>query len=235
MASVEGIIFSTSDNQFEEPMLRIIIVILSFGISSLSFAEMSVVLQAGTPGLGLQVQNSYGEYLGIRGVYNTFSIDYDRRVEGVDYDVDFELDNFGLMVDWHPFKNGFRISAGIMQNSNEVKGEANLVATQNIGGVNFTPAQIGTLEADIEFNSTAPYLGIGYGHRFGSDRRWSVDFDLGIMFQGEPDVELRGVGGLLQNNPAFIAAVEAEEAELEDDIDSFKYFPIITLGLSYKF
>ena len=63
----------------------------------------------------------------------------------------------------------------------------------------------------------------------------SVSLDLGVVFQGEPEVNLQSVGGSFSDNPLLIAEVEREEQELQDDADEFDLYPVISLGLSYRF
>jgi hypothetical protein len=54
--------------------------------------------------------------------------------------------------------------------------------------------------------------------------------DAGVAFQGPPSVELTSATGLVAQ-----ADLDAEITDFEDDISFFKYYPVVTLGLSFAF
>ena len=104
-------------------------------------------------------------------------------------------------------------------------------ATIEIGGQTYTQAEAGTLNGAVDFKSTAPYLGIGWGNAANS--RIGLAIDLGIAFQGSPQVDL-GATGQLANTQEFIDELNREQDELQDSLDGFKYYPVIAIGLSFK-
>ena len=52
-----------------------------------------------------------------------------------------------------------------------------------------------------------------------------------MLLQGEPDVDLESDYA----DPTFQANLAQEEASAEDDISDFDVYPVIALGLSYRF
>jgi hypothetical protein len=62
-----------------------------------------------------------------------------------------------------------------------------------------------------------------------------VSLDAGVVFQGSLDVALTSTGGSLSGDPDLQAALAAEEAQLEDDIDEFDLYPVLALGVGYRF
>jgi len=106
--------------------------------------------------------------------------------------------------------------------------------TYDINGVSYSAAQVGNLRGNVDFNSIAPYLGIGWGNPFGSGGNWSFSCDLGVVFQGSPNVSL-AADGQFADDPAFQANLEAERRDLEDELDSYKYYPVVSLGVTYRF
>ena len=101
--------------------------------------------------------------------------------------------------------------------------------TYSIGNRNYTGAEVGTLTGKVDFKSTAPYVGIGWGNA--TSGRFGIAFDLGIVFQGSPQVAL-SASGIVASDPTFIQELNRENQELENDISEFKYYPVISLGLS---
>lgn len=80
----------------------------------------------------------------------------------------------------------------------------------------------------------APYVGIGWGNAFGRSRRWGFVTDLGVAFTGSPDVALSATG-TLASDPGFRADLAREEADLEDDLEDFKIYPVFSANLYFRF
>jgi hypothetical protein len=99
--------------------------------------------------------------------------------------------------------------------------------TYEIGGTTYTAAEVGTLTSKTSFASTAPYLGIGYD--FSLLGKVGMNLDIGVLWQGEPDVTLIA-DGLFADNPEFQSAIEIERQELVDEVKNFKAYPVVSLG-----
>ena len=61
-----------------------------------------------------------------------------------------------------------------------------------------------------------------------------MNIDIGVLWQGEPDVTLTS-DGLAANDPQFQSALEAERQELQDEVKDYKAWPVATLGFVYNF
>jgi hypothetical protein len=96
---------------------------------------------------------------------------------------------------------------------------------------------VGDARGRADFGSLAPYVGLGYGRALSADGHFSFLFDLGVAFPGSPDVTLdvtcNAPNATLCAQLASDAA--AEERELQDDADDYKYWPVLAIGVSYKF
>jgi hypothetical protein len=157
----------------------------------------------------------------------------------VDYRANVRLQTTGLLIDWHPFGSGFRLSGGVYYNGNkfDLTGKPS-AGTFNLNGVTYTSADIGSLEGNLKFRSTAPYLGMGYFKSFGG---FSLMGDAGVMFSGTPKVRLDVTCGALLAGaiPATCAQAQqdaAREADrVRDSVDSLKYYPVLSIGVGYAF
>ena len=125
-----------------------------------------------------------------------------------------------------------RVTAGVYSNGNELLMVNDELLDLNIGGITYPGADIGTLSSATSFSSTAPYLGIGFDFTLAG--KVGMNLDLGVLWQGDPEVSL-DASGLLSTDPGFQAALELERQELEDDMSDFKAWPVISLGFVYKF
>lgn len=197
-------------------------------------ADTAVGLGLSTQGVQVSLAQSLTDDINIKLAYNTASSDFDGETDGINYDYDFDFDSISVLLDWHAFSNSFRFTAGAIANNNEIQADSRIsTATVQVGDTTFTSEQVGRIEGDITFDSFAPYLGIGWGRAVAEG--FSFNFDLGLMFQGEPAVDLRSVGGSLSDNPILVAEVEREEQELQDDVDEFDLYPVVSVAVTYSF
>jgi len=207
-----------------------------FTYPSLSYAEgIGVTGRISTLGLGVEVTKSMTTALNARVGFNTWS--YNENFsdnDGIEYEFNLELRSMSALLDWHPFNGGFRLSGGLFYNKNNITATAKPKSSYSIGNSTYTAAQIGSVTANIDFKTMVPYLGIGWGNAVGKDKRLGIVFDLGIVYQGSPDVSMQATG-LVASDPTFQADLAREEQELQNDVDEFKYYPVVSLGISYKF
>ena len=56
----------------------------------------------------------------------------------------------------------------------------------------------------------------------------------GVAFTNSPDVAL-SANGTLASDPAFKANLAKEVDEIEDDLKSFKSYPVIAVSFFYRF
>ncbi len=202
--------------------------------------DIAAGLVAGTAGLGVEATYGLTQDINLRGTLRGFNYSYDFTEDNIRYDGDLKLRNGGVTVDWFPFGGSFRLSAGAMYNGNEVKATAKpttLPATYNIG--NNTYEIDGEVKADIDWRKFAPYLGIGWGNAVAKNSNWSFSFDLGVMFTGEPNTDLTATGTVngipVENDAQFQNDLAAERNNLNDEIKDAKFYPVIQLGVHYKF
>lgn len=191
--------------------------------------------KVGTLGVGLEGTYSMTPRINLRADINGMTYDQSDSYSGIGYSIDLDVLVGGLLVDVHPFKGGFHVSGGLYANGSELTGQADDQALYNINGVNYPKSAVGTLKADIGFDSVAPYAGVGWGNAVGKNKRLGLNFDLGVLYQGSPDVTLASEGGSLSNDPTFQAELKKEEQNFQDDIDNFKFYPVASFGLSYRF
>ena len=209
-----------------------------YGVSMLisinSYAGTALGVGGSTLGYQVALSQSLSENVNLKLAYHTASKSFDGETDGVNYDYDFDFESTGILIDWHVFGGGFRLTTGALINDNEIDAQSDISGlTIEVGDTIFTSAEVGQLEGDISFDSYAPYLGLGWGRSISDG--FSFVFDLGVVFQGEPTVNLQTVGGTLSNNPLLLDEVEREEQELQEDANDFDIYPVVSLGLFYNF
>jgi hypothetical protein len=66
------------------------------------------------------------------------------------------------------------------------------------------------------------------------DKKWGFYCDFGVAFTESPDVSL-AANGTLAANPAFQANLAQERQKIEDDLEPFEFYPVLSLGIFYRF
>ena len=184
-----------------------------------------------TLGVGLEVAKGFTPNFGVRAGFNYFSYAYDAEESDVSYDFELELKSFAMFADWHPFKGAFRLSGGLLINGNGLTGNAKPTAPVDIGGTDYS---LDSINLDISYNTIAPYFGLGWDTTFGDRDNWGFAFDLGLIYSGSAEAALSVSG------PGKVAAIGAgdvkkEQDELQNDLDSLKWWPVVSAGLVYQF
>lgn len=211
-----------------------IVLLLASLWSGVAHAEhdFGVGITAGTLGLGLEASWKPLRYLELRIGANAFDISSDGDVAGINYDQELSLQSFYGTANIHFTDSPMRVTAGYYSNGNELLLINDQMVDQEIGGVIYPGAGIGTLSSTTTFANGAPYFGIGYD--FTIKGKIGINVDFGVLWQGDPEVTLTA-DGALSGDPGFQAALEAERQELEDDLSEFKVMPVLQIGFVYNF
>lgn len=204
----------------------------SAGAAAAEGGNWSVGVSGGTIGISPEVGYRFNRAVGVR--VNGGFYDYDRteEIDDIDYDGTLKLKSYGVMADLYPFGGSFRISAGLRSNKNRLdllldEGSA------EIDDVTYTQAEYGIVRGSAEFKKTVPTLTLGWGGKLKSG--FSIGFEAGVMLQGSPKLGLTSEGGTLSNDPTFLANLEQERADAEEDAEDFKFWPVLQLHLKYRF
>ena len=245
-------------------VVRTALLALAAAVASPALAEETngwrVGAHGGTAGVGASAAWDFHDKLAVRAIANRFNYDRKETVSGKRYKGKLELANFGLLLDWHPFDNGFRVSGGAILNRNELSARATS-DTLKLGEIAYGRGEV---DADVDFRNFAPYLGVGYDGGRGK-KGFSFFAEAGAMFQGK--ARLTGSGNVrLATGPAagrqcnftisrkgdaalpgadcaaLILAraslrddIKREHEKLNDKLKNFKVYPVVALGVIYRF
>lgn len=213
------------------------LVVLVLCSTSLYAKTLSLGLKASTLGAGPEVEVSFLDFLGVRGGLNYWKYNYDGTKDDIDYKFKLKLNSVPVFLDIHPFKGSFRLTGGVLINRNKLDANAEIATgtKYEIGDQKFDGSEIGKLKGKITFNDTAPYAGLGWDTSFGRDKAWGFIMDLGVVFSGSPKVDLSASGGTKSNDPTFLSELAKEEDNMQDDLNAYKYYPVIGIGVNYRF
>ena len=167
-------------------------------------------------GLGFQATDSVVARVG----FNQFSKTYSTTSGAVNYNGNLKLSSADLLADWHLFGGVTHLTAGLVYNNNKV--EMTSVGQYTLNGTAYT----GTLNSSVTFNKVAPYLGFGWSGQ-PKNSGFSFNSDFGVLFQGQPKASVSGSGNA--------AADATAQADLENSLKNFRYYPVISVGIAYAF
>lgn len=205
-------------------------------------------LKAGTLGAGTELGFGLNEYLGLRAGINYLKFSFDSTIANVDYDMEPEFKNGALLLDVHPFGGNFRLTGGMYINDNSISLSGTPRTSEWLGGYTL-PAGYARYEellgavkinGNVEFNTIAPYVGLGWDSNPARNAGLGFAFELGVLYQGSPKVStlkasapapLRG----MESDPAVEQALESEKKAIEDELEGYEYYPVVSFTVCYIF
>lgn len=214
-------------------------------------SNAGVAVKVSTLGFGADVAVPVASRANVRAGFNAFSLSHDFDNDGIDLAANLHLRSVTASIDWFAFGGGFHLSPGLMlYNGNRLSALATVP-----GGESFdlgdeelfsNAANPVTGTATIDFKRVAPMFTLGWGNIVPrGERRWSIPFELGIVYSRAPRAVLALAGSACTRNgvncrniatdPTLQADLAKEQVNLNDDISALKIIPVLSLGFSYKF
>lgn len=190
--------------------------------------------QIGTEGAGIGFSQPLGSRDNVRAEFN--GVQFSRSFSSGDlhYDGTAHIYHGGLYLDFFPAPDtvSFRFTAGALIGNDNV--DATATSPSGTYTINGTPySTLGeSIHARARFPTVRPYLGIGFGHTPVAQKGFSAFFDAGVAY-GRPHVNLDVPADIVAE--AGAANIEAEERKLQDKADKLRFYPIVKVGVTYRF
>lgn len=208
-------------------------------------AEQAVSGSLGTTGLGVEWITPLNDTLRARVILTYMAINIDLEEDDIDYEIEFSSANLGAVLEWHPFESGFRVSGGLVGTNfgfdlqSDSSQQSYSIGDKTYGGTL-------QLDGDVEFASVAPYLAVGWSSDL-DDYGLYLGLELGVLYVGSPNLSLDASGQVTSddfnggrpvnaaNSADFQADLERERENLEDALEDYSFYPILTLSVGYRF
>ncbi len=213
----------------------------------------------GTQGIGGDIGYSFNKYLKLR-VRGTYFPKYERTDDWNDISVDssFKSNSCGLILDFHPWGDTFRLSVGISTTTLKVEADGSMNErygsifgdggrTYHLGDTEYRLAggRIGHVRGKYEWEKFQPYIGIGWSCSSKSKHAWYFTADIGVNIMGKGDlsvshdgvIEQRKGGGNWEpiNDADLKTALRDEGEDVFEIADKIVVYPVIHLGVGCRF
>jgi hypothetical protein len=114
--------------------------------------DNNIVGKIGSLGFGSETNSKINEKTKLRYNINSYNKDITDTKSGIDYTIDLELKSVGIIFDYYPMNNNFKLSAELYYNGNEVKIHTDTIS-QEIGDNTY----IASLNGLIDFKPIVPF------------------------------------------------------------------------------
>lgn len=203
-------------------------------------AETPVSLEAhiGTAGIGLQAQGKINDYIGVHIGGDWFGFRHAVTSNSVRYDGNVLWATGSLGIDIHPLKNGLFLGGGGYFGTRKFDLDATPTQTFIYNGVPLTPDQIGHLHGQAKLEASAPYVAIGWDTLHTSHGGFGWKVLAGAVFSPAAKVTLTATGpagNTVNAEPAVQAYLQSQEAGVRHDLGIMRAYPLIQIGVGWRF
>jgi hypothetical protein len=211
------------------------------------FHSWAVGFKASTLGTGIEIATPLAGRINLRSGFNFFAFNDPFSIDGVNYTARFHLQSSQTTLDW--FVGGFHISPGILYVKNSMSapsfvgpGQTFVLGTQTFLNSVDDPV---TGSSTVIFPRTfAPLFLFGYGNLLPrSGGHLSLPIEAGVAYTGaaQINVVLNGTACVTNGCVNFAQNADAQKflkqeiQILNEDLKHYPVFPIVSLGLAYRF
>ena len=213
-------------------------------------AKAAVGVKFSTLGAGIELATPVTHRSNVRFGFNAFQYSRGLDKDNVHYDAQLAFRSIEAHYDFFPFAGGFHISPGFLAYlTSPIKADASVPGTQSftLGGTSFVsdPANPVKGTGKLDFNRAGPSFTVGWGNLLPrSAKRFTVPFEVGVVYQGAPKATLGLTGNVCDaglancrsvSDPTVQSHIQSEQSKINKDINFFQAYPIISIGLGYKF
>jgi len=214
-------------------------------------SKIGIGVKISTLGAGIEVATPLARKFNLRGGFNMFRYDRALTNNGIHYDGHLQFQSAEAHLDYFPI-GGFHISPGLLfYNGNQVTGNALVPGGQSftVGGTAYisdaTDPVTGT--AKLDFVKVSPTIMLGIGNLIPRNgRHYSFLFEVGGAYQGSARVALNLTGSVcdpatpsicrtIASDSTVQANVASEQQKISKDINPYKFYPVISLGVGFNF
>jgi hypothetical protein len=201
----------------------------AFAADDLAYDRFFMIPNVSTLGAGVEAGYRLNESWQVRAGVNGLSTNFVYHDKDSDLHSRLTLLNGGVTVDYFPFAGDFYLSGGARLSANKIEGKVRNLHGKLKNGADVTVDDPLT-SFSVKQNVIQPYIGTGYSVKI--KQGVSLNFDLGALYAGTPDLDVNSRAYRLGFSRKDIRR-EIERAQ--NRIAPFKVYPVATVGLKFEF
>lgn len=225
-----------------KPLTYALLAVATLGTAAPVFADgltdrsVAIIPRAGMLGIGADISIPLNESFNARIGYGSSKRTRTVTENDIEYDGQLKLAGGLAVIDWFPTGGNFRLSAGLARNQSKITVTARPNTTVTFGNNTYNGDDINA-RGELNFVATAPYIGLGYGN---ASARSRLGFFLeGGVIRQKTKATLNGTCTPPALDPTacdtFNADLAQERAELQDSARKYRWFPVLQVGMSFRF
>lgn len=230
-------------------LLGVSSVIPCFGQSD-PLPRFGIGVKMSSLGAGIEAASAVTRRSNVRLGFNAFDYSRDFTKDGIAYNGDLSLRSLELLYDQYLI-GPLHVSPGLLlYNGNRGTASASVPGGQpfTLGGTTFYSSRTSPVTGTgvLNLGTTAPMVLIGIGNLLPrSSRHFAVNFEAGVIFEGAPKSKLSLTGSTcdgtftvclpVASNPVVQSQIQAEQNKINSDVDFLRYYPVVSIGIGYKF
>ena len=209
-------------HSFSSLMLCPFISMCRFGISAFhpTFCEHTWV--------GVDISYRQNSFIAYRLSAFTQPFDTKIKLKGIQYKTEDSSHSVGLLLDIFPFKNAFRISAGAYYF------KLDTALSTSVDAINpIYEELINQTSGKATWERLAPYIGLGWESTQQSESSLGWHASLGALYMGKARVSFQ-----LPDVPIpkrYVGRIQAEEDNIKSKVHKYTWYPVLSLGFTYRF
>ncbi len=219
-------------------------------VANRPFRSLGIEFKVGVAGIGFDLATPIASFANLRGGAQFFDHSLNPNADGLHTIGDLTLQNVQVSVDLFPFKHSsFHISPGLtVHNDNHLFSSIFVPAGGpfSLGDADYYSDPQKPITGYSRFklgNAFAPRLTAGFGNMLPkTGRKFSVPVEVGFQYISSPSIDLHLYGNACDNNNQCADIntkdgpmnLSSEVQMLNQDISGLRFYPILSVGLSYK-
>jgi len=211
------------------------------------FRSYAIGFRASTLGAGIEIATPLAGRINLRSGFNFFAFNDPFSIDGVNYTARLHLQSSQTTLDW--FVGGFHISPGFLYVKNSMSapafvgpGQTFVLGTQTF--LNSVDDPVSGSSSVIFPRTFAPLLLFGYGNLLPrSGEQLALPMEVGVAYSGAAQRvgALNGTACVTNGCVNFSQNADAQKFLkqeiniLNEDLKHYPVFPIVSVGLAYRF
>ncbi len=200
-------------------------------------SPFSLGVGVGTNGLLVEGGYRLNSMLVLRGQGAFMDFNDGFTSDNIRYGGRFHFNTGGAFLDLHPLSNPWLITGGAVfgERKVDVNAKPSVNGSITIHGVTYPTSEVGSVVGDVDYGNTSPFVGAGWDNTYYNRSGWGFRAIAGVIFGDHPPVADIHAVGPYATQPAVISNVDADQATLRHDAADYSYYPVVQVGVNYRF